>query len=216
MGTPESSVRSAQGCPQPDTAGSRWLQPTHTGPCSQRVCGTLGKTCLRKIKKCCTAAVWERGEHMWEEQCCRHPGQCKGGEGAAPGTGADAPLQPWCRLWWGSSAPAAHGGPQGREDPHYSQWRTPCQSRWMCCGESWNCWRATLDQEKNRRKEWHTGSAMGWSQPSIPHPPALLSMGGSPVVRNEEGSLNLKKKGTVMEGIGFLLFLSNWVYFNWQ
>lgn len=88
------------------------------------------------------------------------------------------PCSPWWRpWWWGSSAPAAHGGPQGREDPPYSKWRTPCQSKWMCSGEIWNCWRATLQQEKSRRrKEWHTGGAVGWSHPTIPHSPALLSL----------------------------------------
>lgn len=119
---------------------------------------------------------------------------------------------PWCRPLWGSSAAAAHGEAQGREDPHYSQWRSPCQSRWMCCGERWKCWRATSSMRKAGEKS--DAQELLWADPTPSFPTLICSAwGGGPIVRNKERSLTLEKKGTGTEGISLLLFLSNWVYF---
>lgn len=80
MRAPGTSVRSAQGCPRLDTAGSGWLQPIHAGygwALQPKRLWHLGKEDLRKGNKCCTVAVWERSENKWGEQPCRHPGQCR-------------------------------------------------------------------------------------------------------------------------------------------
>lgn len=62
--------------------------------------GSSGKVYLGKVKDT-VQLLWERERKMWDNQCCRHPGQKRRGRGA-PSARSEIPCSPrrpwWCRL----------------------------------------------------------------------------------------------------------------------
>jgi len=78
--------------------------PKGTHCCHEQCWLCVWESRLKKWKNCCTIAAGREEWEMWEKQPCRHQGQCRRGEGGAPGWSIGS-LKTRRGLWWSRLSP---------------------------------------------------------------------------------------------------------------